>query len=99
MTSTEVGELIYALKSGAMSLDEVAERFRHRAWSRTRGPEPETYEQMAVANLQDPEPLTPGSYDEVTAAYDRGELTSDQYQVLSEAVASAINAEARRQAE
>jgi hypothetical protein len=99
MSSTEISEMIDALNSGAISLDEVAERFRHRAWSRSRRPEPETYEQMAAETLRDPEPFVLGSYDEVTAAYDRGELTSDQYQVLSEAVAEAINAEARREAE
>jgi hypothetical protein len=99
MTSSEVSELITALQSGSMSLDEVAERFRNRTWTRARPREPESYEQMAAATLRDPEPMVPGSYDEVTAAYDRGELTSDQYQVLSEAVADAINAEARRDAD
>jgi hypothetical protein len=92
VSSTEVTDLIDALRSGSMTLEEVAQRFRQRAWSRTRQPEPQSYEQLAAANLLDPEPLVPGSIDEVTAAYDRGDLTAEQYDVLSEAVADAINA-------
>jgi hypothetical protein len=84
--------MIDALRSGRMALDEVAQHFRLRAWSRTRQPQPQNYEQLAVANLQDPEPLVPGSIDEVTAAYDRGDLTADEYDVLCKAVADAINA-------
>jgi len=52
-----------------------------------------------MAEQQDPEPDVPASFDEVTAAYDRGELTRDQYRTLAHAVAEAINAEARREAE
>jgi len=52
-----------------------------------------------MADQQDLEPDVPGSYDEVTAAYDRGELSAGQYDVLSQAVADSINAEAARAAE
>ena len=96
MSSTEITELIAALRSGAMTLDDVAQRFRQRTWRRTRGPLPRSYDELAEANLQDPEPFVPGSVDEITAAYDRGELTAEQYDVLTHAVAEAINAEARR---
>ena len=44
----------------------------------------------------DPEADVPGSLDEVTAAYDRREITSAQYRALAEAVAEAIDAEAER---
>ena len=45
--------------------------------------------------LPDPGPSVPGSVDEIIAAYDRGELTREQYRVLAHAVAEAINAEDR----
>jgi hypothetical protein len=32
----------------------------------------------------------PGSYDDLTGAYDRGQLTAEQYDVLSGAVADSI---------
>jgi len=93
MTGTEVTELLAALREGRATLDEVADRFRRRVWPPITA-EPRTPEEAAAQ--RDPGGDVPGSYDEITAAYDRGELTSDEYQVLSDAVAEAINAEARR---
>jgi hypothetical protein len=93
--SSEVTELIAALRAGTMTLDEVAERFRRRHWPRTRKARPETYLAMAAQASEDPEPDVPGSYNEVTAAYYRREISSEQYRVLSDAVAESINAEAR----
>lgn len=89
MSQSELRELIAALRAGRMSVDEVAGRFRQRDWPAARRPAPTTYAEMA--RQQDVETDVPGSYDEVTAAYDRGELTSEEYRVLSEAVADAIN--------
>lgn len=96
MSGTEVTDLLSALTAGRMNLEEVADEFRHRTWRPTRS-DARTPEEAAA--MRDPGGDVPGSYDEVTTAYDRGELTSDQYQVLSEAVAEAINAEARRDAD
>jgi hypothetical protein len=93
MSGSEVSECIAALRAGWMSLDEVAERFRRRTWPPARRPEPTTYAEMA--RQQDVESDVLGSYDEVTAAYDRGDLTSHEYWVLSAAVAEAINARTR----
>ncbi len=93
MSATEVTECIAALRAGQMTLDEVAARFRRRNWAATRRAAPVTYAEMA--RQQDVETDVPGSYDEVTAAYDRGELTSEEYRVLSDAVADAINARDR----
>ena len=90
MSVTDVADLLAAFRAGRMSLDELAERFRHRIWAPTR---PEALTQADLAAQRDPGGDVPGSYDEVTAAYDRGELTSEQYQVLSDAVAEAIRAE------
>lgn len=95
MITTEVTELITALRNGSLSLDEVAQRFRERSWARTRKPEPASYLDMAAAALEDPEPYVPGSIDELAAAYHRGELTRAQYRTLAEAVAESLRAEDR----
>jgi hypothetical protein len=96
MITTEVTELIAALRNGSLSLEEVALRFRERTWPRTREPAPASYLEMAAAALEDPGPDIPGSFDEVTAAYDRGELTRPQYRALAEAVAESLRAEDQR---
>jgi hypothetical protein len=85
--TNEVADLIAALRDGSMSLEVVAQRFRERAWPPARRPPPETYLEMAAREEQDPEPGVPGSFDDVAAAYARGELTRTQYRVLAEAVA------------
>lgn len=94
MSATEVARLLAELRAGRLSLDDVARRFRQREWPATRRQPPATYGQMAAQ--QDADADVPGSLDEVTAAYDRGELTSEEYRVLSDAVADAINSVPRR---
>jgi hypothetical protein len=96
MITTEVTELIAALRNGSLSLEEVSERFRERTWPRTSKPAPASYLEMAADALEDPQPDVPGSFDEVTAAYDRGELTRAQYRTLAEAVALSLRAEDQR---
>lgn len=91
MSANEVTNLMGALKSGEMSLDEVAAKFRQRRWARTRGPLPRSYAELAEAAQLDPGANVPGSIDDVTAAYDRGEITREQYRTLAHAVADAIN--------
>jgi hypothetical protein len=94
--STEITDLIAALRNGTMSLEQVAQRFRERPWPRNRTPEPQTYLELATAAQQDPEPYVPGSFDDVVAAYDRGQISDDEYEVLSEAVAESKRTEDRR---
>jgi hypothetical protein len=98
MITTEVTELINALRDGSLTLEEVVQRFRERSWPRTRKPEPASYLEMAAAAMEDPEPYVPGSFDEVVAAYDRGELTRAQYRTLAEAVAESLDEEDEREA-
>jgi hypothetical protein len=98
MSSAEVTELLAALQAGDLSLSEVAERFRRRSWARTKAPAPQSYLELSAATLLDPGANVPGSFDEVTAAYDRGEITREQYRTLAHAVADSINAEARGEA-
>jgi hypothetical protein len=95
MTS-EVSDLIRALRDGTMTLDQVAQQFRERKWPRRRWNPPASYLEMAARAQQDPEPYVPGSFDDITDAYDRGDLSRDEYRVLSEAVAESKRDEDRR---
>jgi hypothetical protein len=97
MTS-EVSDLIKALRDGTMTLDEVAQRFRERQWPRRRRPPPASYLEMAARAQEDPEPYDPDSFDDVTAAYHRGDLSDDQYDTLAEAMAESKRAEDKREA-
>ena len=90
--SSEVRDLIQALRDGAVPLEEVAQRFRERTWPPSKPPAPATDLEQATATLRDPDPYVPGSFDDVVAAYDRGDLTREQYRVLAEAVAEAKRA-------
>ena len=94
--NTEVTELIDALKRGSISVSEVAQRFRERSWPSTRGPKPETYLERAAAAAADPDPLVPGSFDEVAAAYHRGDISIDDYRTLAEAAAESMRDEQER---
>jgi hypothetical protein len=96
VAETEIEELIASLRAGDVSLEELAERFRHRIWAIARRPAPSSY--LEMAEQQDPPVDVPGSFDEVTAAYDRGEITQEQYRTLAHAAAEAINAQARGEA-
>jgi hypothetical protein len=96
--SNEVTELINALKQGSTSISEVAQRFRERAWPSTRGAKPETYLERAAAAEADPDPLVPGSFDEVAAAYHRGDISIDDYRILAEAAADSMQADHEQEA-
>jgi hypothetical protein len=91
--TNEVSELLDALRRGDITLDEVARRFRTRKWPRRRHTQPTDYLELAAAELEDPDPYIPGSYDDVAAAYHRGHLTDDQYAALVQAIAEAQRAE------
>jgi hypothetical protein len=97
--NSEVTDLISALKDGTMDLTEVAQRFRERSWPRRKNPEPTTYLDLAALAQEDPEPDVPGSFDEVTAALYRGDISDDAYQVLAEAMADSKRSEDRRATE
>jgi hypothetical protein len=92
-----VKELLRALRERSMSLEEVAQCFRERTWPSTRPPEPTSYLEMAAQEMQDPETDVPGSFDDVVAAYDRGELTEHEFDTLAEAVAESIRAKHSRE--
>jgi hypothetical protein len=94
MTS-EVSDLVEALRNGTMTLEQVALRFRERKWPRRRRSPPASYLEMAARAQEDPEPYDPNSFDDVTAAYHRGELSDYQYDTLVEAMAESKRAEDR----
>jgi hypothetical protein len=98
MTS-EVTDLIKELRAGTMTLDEVAQRFRERKWPRRPGTASATYLEMAAKAMDDPDPYVPGSFDDVSAAFHRGDLSREEYRVLSDAAAEAKREEDRRLAE
>lgn len=91
--TNEVNELLDGLHQGKLTLDEVAGKFRDRKWPRRRKDEAHSYLDMAVAELQDPDPYIPGSFDDVAAAYHQKKISRDQFRALSEAVADAQRAE------
>ncbi len=92
---SEVTDLIASYKAGELTLEELARRFRSRNWPATMPPPPSSYLDLAARAQEDPRPSVANSYDDVTAAYSRGELTREEYDVLSEAVLEARKAEDR----
>jgi hypothetical protein len=90
---SEVTELIAAMRAGTMSLDQVAARFRERTWPEPARPDPQTESEVAARAMDDPDPYISGSFDDVLLAYDKGELTPAEYEVLANAAADSINAD------
>jgi hypothetical protein len=85
---SEVTDLIDAYRRGELTLEELARRFRERAWPERRPPA-RTREEIYQRELEDPEPIQHGSFDEVVSAFHRGDITGDEYDVLARAVAEA----------
>ena len=84
--TNEVNDLLKALRDGHLTLEEDALKFRQRDWPRI-GTRPTTYTEFAKAEIVDPEPYVPGSFDDVTLAYHKGDLSDEQYDVLATAMA------------
>lgn len=94
--STEVTELIGALQNGSMTLEEVADRFRERSWPRRNTEKADTYLDLAAAAERDPDPYLEDSFDDVAAAFHRGELSDIQYEILAQAMAESMRQEDQR---
>jgi len=90
---SEVTDLIDSYKTGELTLDELAQRFRTRHWPAVMPPPPSSYLEMAARAQEDPRERVPNSFDDVTSAYARGQLTREEYDVLSDAVLEAGSAE------
>jgi len=95
--SNEVLDLITALRDGTMTLDEVAERFRERSWPRRNIGKADSYLDLAAAAERDPDPYLEGSFDDVAAAFHRGDLSDGQYEALAQAMAESMREQEERQ--
>jgi hypothetical protein len=90
---SEVADLLDALRSGSMGLDEVAQRFRERSWPRRDNSAPQSYLELATRAQEDPDPYLPGSFDDVAAAFHDGRISNEEYEVLARAMAESMRAE------
>jgi hypothetical protein len=79
-----------------MNLEEVAQRFRERAWPRRKTPHSTSYLELAASAQKDPEPDVPGSFDEVDAAYEQGKLSDDEYDTLAAAMSESLRTQDRQ---
>jgi hypothetical protein len=89
---SEVTDLINSYKAHELTLDELAELFRARRWPVIKPPPPSSYLEMAARAEEDPRPRVPNSFDDVKRAYSRGDLTREEFDVLSEAVRESAGA-------
>jgi hypothetical protein len=90
---SDVTDLINSYKAGDLTLDELAQQFRARKWPVIKRPPPSSYLEMAARAQEDPPPDVPNSFDDVTSAYAEGNLTRQEYDLLSEAVREARSGE------
>jgi hypothetical protein len=91
--SNEIVDLIEALRDGSLSLDQVANRFRERSWPRRGIGKSTSYLDLATRAQQDPEPYIEGSFDDVAAAYHRGDISDNEYEALAQAMAESMHKE------
>jgi hypothetical protein len=85
---SDVTDLIAAYRRGELTLDQLAQRFREHAWPERRPP-PRAAGNVYRGEFDDPAPLQEGSFSEVIVAYDRGDISGDEYEVLARAAAEA----------
>jgi hypothetical protein len=78
----EVPGLVTAYRDGQLSLDDLARRFRDRAWPTVPPTCPPGAAAAALA-IDDLEPWQPGSFDEVVLACDLGILSDADYAALA----------------
>ncbi|MFF4777516.1 hypothetical protein ACFY05_32135 [Microtetraspora fusca] len=82
---SDITETLRSLAAGDVTLDQVAEDFAARTWPTP--PKPADNLDAAMKRMaEDPEPLTPGTWDEVSAAYTSGLIDDEQYAALFKAV-------------
>jgi hypothetical protein len=82
---SDVTDMIAAYRRGELTLDELAQRFRDRSWA-PRRQSPPTLEEAYQRELEDPEPIAEGSFDEVASAYLQGKISIAEYDILARAV-------------
>jgi hypothetical protein len=84
MERTGVTAVLEDLAAQRITADQAAERFRTLPWvAHVRsGPPVTTGAQLLERAAQDPDPLTPGSWDEVAVAFAMGDVPMDHYDTL-----------------
>ena len=82
---SDVTDMITAYRRGELTLDELAQRFRDRTWP-PRRLSPSALPEAYKREIEDPEPIAEGSFDEVAGAYLQGEMSVEEYEVLVRAV-------------
>ena len=81
---SDVTDMIAAYRRGELTLDELAQRFRDRSWP-SRRLSPPTLEEAYKREVEDPDPIAEGSFDEVASAYLQGQISIQEYDVLARA--------------
>jgi hypothetical protein len=81
---SDVTDMIAAYGRGELTLDELAQRFRERTWP-ARRLSPSELQAAYKRELEDPEPIAEGSFDEVAGAYLQGEISIEEYDILARA--------------
>jgi hypothetical protein len=81
---SEVTDMIAAYGRGELTLDELAQRFRDRIWP-PRRLSPSALQEAYKREIEDPEPIAEGSFDEVAGAYLQGEISAEEYDILARA--------------
>ena len=82
---SEVTDMIAAYGRGELTLDELAQRFRDRAWP-PRRLSSSALQEAYKRETEDPEPIAESSFDEVASAYLQGDISIEEYETLARAV-------------
>jgi hypothetical protein len=82
---SDVTDMIAAYGRGELTLDELAQRFRDRAWP-PRRLSSSALQEAYKRETEDPEPIAEGSFDEVASAYLQREISIEEYDILARAV-------------
>uniref|UniRef100_UPI003F492DAD hypothetical protein n=1 Tax=Nonomuraea sp. CA-251285 TaxID=3240002 RepID=UPI003F492DAD len=78
---SDVTDLLDRLAAGDTTVAEVGRVFAARRWPTVR-PAAGGYAALAAREDGDPEPIAPGSWAEVEAAFVNGVISADQYEAL-----------------
>lgn len=87
---SDVTDTLDQLVAGQITLDEVAEGFRTRAWPRRVRVETRDATDLFRLDSADPEDDPEGAFSEVAGYYARHLIDDQQYTVLAEAAAEAM---------
>lgn len=82
LPASAVTTMLASYRAGQRTLDELLLEFRARRWSGIPAVCPPGMEQARPA-IDDLEPYVPGSFDDVVLAYDLGQLSAQEYELLA----------------